>query len=146
MTQPLQFILWRSNPEDELQTFLLNTVVYGTASAPFLATRCLAQLAIENKNLFPYASEVIKRDFYVDDLLTGGSSISEVVELQQKVFSILSTAGFQLRKWKSNEPTIVQYFNSKNLTNDKHFFGSSEASKVLGMFRSCKNDAHFHSI
>lgn len=138
--KPLQLILWRSNPEDELQTFSLNTVVYGTASAPFLTTRCLVQLAIENKKLFPHASEVIKRDFYVDDLLSGGNSISEVVELQQQVSSILSTAGFQLRKWKSNEPTILQHLNSKNLTNDKYFFGSSEASKVLGMFWSCKKD------
>ncbi|XP_046807533.1 uncharacterized protein LOC124420043 [Lucilia cuprina] len=40
-----QLILWRQNPSDSLNVFRLNTVTYGTASAPFLAIRCLIQLS-----------------------------------------------------------------------------------------------------
>lgn len=32
-------ILWRSNPSEPLKEYQLNTVTFGTAAAPFLATR-----------------------------------------------------------------------------------------------------------
>ncbi|XP_060531501.1 uncharacterized protein LOC132705087 [Cylas formicarius] len=86
---PLQLILWRADPMYELQTFSLNTVTYGTASAPFLATRCLKQLAIEYESLNHHASRVISKDFYVDDLLSGADSFEEAVRLCQEVSSIL---------------------------------------------------------
>jgi len=35
----LQRILWRKTPDQPITTYLLNTVTYGTTSAPFLATR-----------------------------------------------------------------------------------------------------------
>ncbi|XP_011707947.1 PREDICTED: uncharacterized protein LOC105462795 [Wasmannia auropunctata] len=41
----LQRIIWRFNDKDPIQVFELNTLTYGTASAPFLATRCLKELA-----------------------------------------------------------------------------------------------------
>jgi len=37
----LQQILWRESPEEEVKLFELNTVTYGTSSAPYLAIRCL---------------------------------------------------------------------------------------------------------
>jgi hypothetical protein len=36
----LQKILWRKTPDQPITTYQLNTAVYGTASAPFLTTRC----------------------------------------------------------------------------------------------------------
>lgn len=36
-----QQILWRDNSEDDLSTYQLNTVSYGTSSAPYLAIRCI---------------------------------------------------------------------------------------------------------
>jgi len=55
----LQRILWRSNPEDPVEIFELNTVTYGTASAPYLATRCLMELANENEQRWPEISKII---------------------------------------------------------------------------------------
>lgn len=43
----LQRILWRFNSNDDLSQYALNTVTYGTASASFLATRCLHQISID---------------------------------------------------------------------------------------------------
>jgi hypothetical protein len=45
----LQRILWRKTPDQPITTYQLNTVVYGTASAPFLATGCLQQLIEDEK-------------------------------------------------------------------------------------------------
>ncbi|KAK9752865.1 hypothetical protein QE152_g3865 [Popillia japonica] len=51
--RPLQRILWRSNPDDPIQVYNLNTVTYGTASASFLAIRSLMQLGIDCKASHP---------------------------------------------------------------------------------------------
>lgn len=40
-----QRILWRQSANDKLKTYELMTVTYGTASAAYLATRVLNQLA-----------------------------------------------------------------------------------------------------
>ncbi|XP_055530425.1 uncharacterized protein LOC129721651 [Wyeomyia smithii] len=44
---PLQRVFWRIDPSCRLRVLELTTVTYGTASAPFLATRALLQLAID---------------------------------------------------------------------------------------------------
>jgi len=48
----LQQILWRRSAEEPLRTYKLSTVTYGTASAPYLATRYLQQLAEDESKDF----------------------------------------------------------------------------------------------
>jgi len=67
----LQRILWRTDVNEKVQTFRLNTVTYGTSSAPFLAVRCLKELAIREEMKYPVAAKVLQTDFYMDDLITG---------------------------------------------------------------------------
>jgi hypothetical protein len=43
----------------------------------FLATRCLKQLAEDEGECFPRAAEVVMRDFYVDDLISGTGNVDE---------------------------------------------------------------------
>ena len=63
----LQRILFRRSPEEPLKTFELLTVTYGTASAPYLATRCLQQLAEDESkdlSLAPAAINLLATDFF----------------------------------------------------------------------------------
>ncbi|XP_043504903.1 uncharacterized protein LOC122525925 [Polistes fuscatus] len=76
-----QTILWRRQESDPVKTYRLNTVTYGTASASFLATRTLHQLASDEFNRFPRAAIALKEDFYVDDLLTGAHSSGTIKTL-----------------------------------------------------------------
>jgi hypothetical protein len=76
----LQRILWRYSPEEPIQEYRLTTVTYRTASAPFLATRCLKKLADDNEQQYPRAAHVLKHDFYVDDLLSGTSTIEDATD------------------------------------------------------------------
>ncbi|XP_077283287.1 uncharacterized protein LOC143909254 [Arctopsyche grandis] len=52
----LQRILWRTESSSPIRHFRLNTVTYGTSSAPFLATR---QVAEDSHNKFPQISKII---------------------------------------------------------------------------------------
>jgi len=54
-----QLIIWRETPQDPLQIYRLNTVTYGTASAPFLGE-------IYSDSL-PLASQALANHFYDDD-------------------------------------------------------------------------------
>ncbi|XP_033218210.1 uncharacterized protein LOC117173678 [Belonocnema kinseyi] len=103
----LQRILWRPTPKQPALTYSLNTVTYGMASSPFLAIRCLLQLAIENKFKNPTISRVIEQDFYVDDLLTCASSMQELKEIKENVTNVFQSGGFNLCRWITNEPSIL---------------------------------------
>ncbi|XP_055522948.1 uncharacterized protein LOC129717128 [Wyeomyia smithii] len=104
---PLQRIIWRNSPEDPLDTYELKTVTYGTASAPFLATRVLQKLADDEQNNFPEAASVLRKDFYVDDLFSGSSTETDAITLRNELETILARGGFQLRKWASNKPAVL---------------------------------------
>jgi len=69
-----QRIVWRESEVDPICDYRLKTVTYGTASAPYLAVKCLQQLAEDEKGDFPHAAKVILSDFYVDDLMLGEES------------------------------------------------------------------------
>ncbi|XP_054721417.1 uncharacterized protein LOC129231194 [Uloborus diversus] len=103
-----QKILWRQSSDEEVKEFRLLTVTYGTASAPYLATKCLQQLAVEESEKFPHASQVVKSDFYVDDLMTGAESVEEVIQLQQEIIEMLKRGGFEIKKWSSNEELVLE--------------------------------------
>lgn len=123
-----QRIVWRSNPEDAIQHFRLQTVTYGTTPGSYLAIRSLQQVAKEYENEFPRTSKIICRDFYVDDLMSGGQSIEEVQELQTQLNTILQSGGFHLRKWSSNSKAIASEVIKLNINDD-----STTSSKVLGI-------------
>ena len=94
--RPFQVILWRENNNEPVKEYELNTLTFGTASASFLATRCLYQLALDNKDKYPGACEVVQRDFYVDDLLTGASTTEQAIKLKREINLILQSGCFNL--------------------------------------------------
>ncbi|GIY18547.1 reverse transcriptase, partial [Caerostris extrusa] len=97
-----QRIVWRDSPFKPIQDFRLTRIAYGTASAPYLAVKCLQQLAIQEEQNFPLASKAALKDFYVDDLMSGANSTTEALDLQAQLIQMLSSAGLVLRKWASN--------------------------------------------
>ncbi|XP_067215149.1 uncharacterized protein [Linepithema humile] len=132
-----QQILWRKDDSTEVQEYQLNTITYGMASAPFLATRCLQQIAQEHAKDYPIASRIIARDFYMDDLLSGAESIQEAQELKQVLSELLIDYGFELRKWASNNKHIVQ---SKPEESFSIFLHEGKIPKILGLSWNSEKD------
>lgn len=129
-----QRILWRENPNDKLEHYTLNTVTYGTASAPYLAVRALHQTAHDLHDKYPNAAQVILRDFYVDDLLTGTNSISEAIQLHKEVTCILNSGCFHLRQWTSNNMEILKQISSHvPKADDVLYFFDRDVKKTLGL-------------
>ncbi|XP_063363566.1 uncharacterized protein LOC134652324 [Cydia amplana] len=133
----LQLILWRDQADQPVKIFQLNTVTYGMASAPFITTRCLKQLALECQD--EVTSNVIKNDFYIDDLNTGSSTVEELKYIYENVVKVLNSACFPLRKFRTNCPQILE--DQSGSTNCLDF--NNDAS-VLGLKWSPQADTlHF---
>ena len=103
----LQRIIWRESPADPISEYQLNTVTYGTASATFLAVRTMIQLARDEGHHFPLANQVLLRDFYMDDLLSGDDTIEKAVLIQSQITALLQKGGFNIRKWTSNSKALM---------------------------------------
>lgn len=69
-----------------MSAYALNTVTYGTTSAPYLAIKCLRKLGMDYKEINPRAANAILSDFYMDDLMTGGHSEEEVHTLAREIY------------------------------------------------------------
>lgn len=110
-----QRIVWRENLESEIQDFELLTVTFGTASAPYLAVRALNQISLDEGTNFPLASSKVLDSFYMDDLMTGCSSVEEGLEIYNQMKALLSKGGFELQKWSSNcEDLLKKIQNSED--------------------------------
>ncbi|XP_055645119.1 uncharacterized protein LOC129780856 [Toxorhynchites rutilus septentrionalis] len=98
----LQCILWRESPSEEVSVYELNTVMYGTKSAPFLATRTLKQLAMEEEQRFPIAARAVSEDTYMDDVLTGTDDVEEALRLRFELEKMMESGGFRLKPGKDD--------------------------------------------
>ncbi|XP_066253850.1 uncharacterized protein [Euwallacea similis] len=106
--QDYQKILWRVNSRDPVSVYRLNTVTYGTSSAPFQATRYLVELARQNENTYPRTSEIMKHSFYMDELLVSLNSEEEALNVYKELNKIMEQATFKLRKWAYNSGTQLK--------------------------------------
>ncbi|KAJ8876007.1 hypothetical protein PR048_023915 [Dryococelus australis] len=60
-----QYILWFPTPEDDT----------------------VQQLALDETHQFPQASQVLLRDVFVDDIVTGSSSVEKAIQLKDELWS-----------------------------------------------------------
>lgn len=130
----LQRILWRKSPDQQLKTYELSTVTYGTASAPFLATRSLNKLAEEEFDKYPRAAEILQRDFYVDDALSGSNNLDDALQLQEELIALLNGGSFPLKKWCSNHPALLEAVPPDDREMQLPLeFNKEESIKTLGL-------------
>ncbi|XP_058448881.1 uncharacterized protein LOC131428841 [Malaya genurostris] len=139
--RPLQRILWRSKRDEPLSTFELQTVTYGFASAPFLATRTLQQVVQDEGSHYPAAVDVVKHDFYVDDLLSGASDVQSAIRRCKEVSAMLASAGFPLKKWASNSVEVLAEIPEEDLAlSPLHDLQDEQSVCTLGLVRQPKSD------
>lgn len=138
--QKYQKIVWRPSPDQFLQDYALSTVTYGTKAAPFLAMMTLRQLATDEGHKFPIAAKALAEQFYMDDLLSGSHNIETAKQLQSDLLELLKSANFNLRKWSSNEKSLLEHVNNDSKTQENFDFRHQESTKALGLVWVPKSD------
>ena len=99
--------LWFKDPDDlntEIVHLKFTRLVFGLRPSPGISASTIqhhldSQVTEEFK---PHFTELLKKSFYVDYLVTGKGSEARVLELCWKSKSLMQRGGFNLRKWKTN--------------------------------------------
>ena len=85
----------------------MKRLTFGVTSSSFVATETLRQVAKDFDVESAVASEIVLKDFYVDDLLTGTNNLDEAIILRSQLNVLLERGGFLLRKWRSNSKDLL---------------------------------------
>jgi len=136
-----QRLLWREN--GEIQTYQINTLVFGISSSPFLAIRTIQKLADDEGLTFPRAAKILKSHLYVDDLLSGAESINEARAMRQEITTLLAKGGFSIRQWASNDRRIIDDLENEAL-HTNFILNGNHTLKTLGMSWSAQDDKLYY--
>ncbi|XP_064551498.1 uncharacterized protein LOC135437490 [Drosophila montana] len=123
-----QCILWRQSQHQKIQIYKLDTVTYGTKPASFLSVRAMHQLAMDEQKTFPIGSDIVKRDFYADDLISGAKG------------------NFRLRKWCSSDTAVLQNIPAEDRETLLKFDDGSDITKTLGLVWDPASDCFLFSF
>jgi len=103
-----QRLVWRENPQQPLQDYRMTRVTFGVSAAPYMAIRAFHELANRVQLTHPHASQVIKEEFLVDNLLSGGHSLDQAIQLKEELLQVMEVGGLKLLKFMSNSEALMQ--------------------------------------
>lgn len=138
-----QRIFWYH--EGAIRVFELNTVTFGVSSAPYLAIRTIHQLADDERSRYPRAAEILQRDLYVDDLLTGSDSLEDILRARNEIIAVLKRGGFNIRQWASNHEHALDDLDEKVL-NLHLATEDGSVLKTLGISWASQHDQLVYSV
>ncbi|XP_059217646.1 uncharacterized protein LOC131994782 [Stomoxys calcitrans] len=145
--RPYQRILIRPGINDPVRDFQLKTVTFGINCAPFLAIRTLLQLASDTEDQFPKVADILRGETYVDDILSGGFSIDEAIDAQNDLKTVLSSAGFPLKKIAANDSRLLSQVAKEDLLDSEFLqFDESSSTKTLGVKWNAMSDKFSYSL
>ncbi|XP_055716675.1 uncharacterized protein LOC129810293 [Phlebotomus papatasi] len=134
-----QRFVWRESPDERLKDLRFRTVCFGVKSSPYLATRSLVQLAMEEGEKYATAAQVIQNNFYIDDCLVSAPSVSHMEIIKNELIEVLKSGGMELSKFNSNVPEIMQH-TSENILPLSEVPISDQQTKTLGMIWCPRTD------
>lgn len=116
--------------QDNIQEYRFCRVPFGIISSPFLLGATI------EAHLGTYTSDKaskLKRDIYVDNIVTGTKDESEAIELYKDAKSIFNDASMNLREWLSNSDVVNKCVSTSDRAEIKE-------TNVLGHIWNNKND------
>ncbi|CAB4039144.1 PREDICTED: uncharacterized protein LOC100197852, partial [Paramuricea clavata] len=106
----LRFLWYDLQAEDEqVVIYRFLRVVFGITSSPFLLNGTIRRHLSNYLEKEREIAQRVKDDLYVDDLVSGCNKLEEGKALYDRSKAILSEAGFNLRKWVTNDKELAGY-------------------------------------
>nr|XP_054770423.1 uncharacterized protein LOC129278240 [Lytechinus pictus] len=106
----LRFLWW---PEGDLtqhpKAYRMCVHLFGGTWSPSVCSFALRHTAEEHRADFSSkVLDVVSRNFYVDDCLVSCKTESDAIDLVAKLMLLLNKGGFQLTKWVSSSPDVIE--------------------------------------
>ncbi|GFX74906.1 reverse transcriptase domain-containing protein [Trichonephila clavipes] len=109
--------------------------MFGVNVSPFLLSATIKHHIENYREQYPAATEMLDTCLYVDDVISGADDISQALKVSKDAETIMKNASMKLRKWNSNDQTLMRTWEKEGLeTHPRHPDDSSKipSSKVLG--------------
>ncbi|XP_050054711.1 uncharacterized protein LOC126549477 isoform X2 [Aphis gossypii] len=104
-----QHILWRRSPHEQLEQ--------------------------DNGPEFPLARQFLRSYTYVDDIIAGADTREGILKVQCQVVGLLQKGCFQLSKWASNCPEVLEGIAKEDCASNPYYEPHSGlAIKILGLY------------
>ena len=120
------------NPDSNLQVFRFTSVPFGTASSPFMLHATIDLHLCKYQS--PVSEEDIRRNIYVDNIISGLDTEAQLIQYYTQARHIMSQANFNLRLWATNSTTL-----QKIATADKSIDANTTVH-VLGLLWNTSTD------
>ena len=146
----LSFLWW---PEGDMskppQTHSMQVHLFGGTWSPSCCSFALQQTAIQYGTEFTKeASDVVKHNFYVDDMLKSYASTEEAIKVSNEVKEMLCHGGFRLTKWMSNNKEVLQSFPEEERAKEVKDLQLQElpTQRALGVYWNAATDTFSFNI
>ena len=126
---------WKAPGSDDTVVYRFTRALFGLTCSPFLLNGVLRVHLKSWETKRPKLVEEIRKNLYVDDLMSGGATIAEVKEKKSRAIEIFEDATFRLHKWHSNvkELESPSHNDQEEVTFAKQELGdSTPRAKLLG--------------
>ena len=107
----LRFLWYRKSPDGTTTKLIhlrFRRLVFGLKSSPSILGYVINEHLGKFENVQPEIVKLLKNQLFVDDLAGGANSVEEGFQLFESSKEILKTGGFNLRKWKTNNSTLLK--------------------------------------
>ena len=122
--------------DGEVVSYRFTRVLFGLTSSPFLLNGVLCAYLDHWAKSHPHEAEELRKSLYVDDIITGGTTVAEVQQKKDNVLKILHDGQFKPHIWASNDPNLDlgAQATDEQLTSAKTQLGAQAGeSKILGL-------------
>ena len=90
----------------EVETLRFTRALFGLSTSPFLLGGVTEQHLQNMQSGHPRVVDEIRRSLYVDDLISGGTTVENTQRLKKSCVAIFGEAKFDLHKRHSNNPAL----------------------------------------
>ena len=105
----LRFLWWDGDVEEQAVAFKTLVHIFCAKSSPCCTNKALLQTADDNESKYGKdVADVVRRSFYVDDLLKSTATIEKAKELALKLVDLLARGGFRLTKFMNNRKEVLR--------------------------------------
>ncbi|XP_055306863.1 uncharacterized protein LOC129571126 [Sitodiplosis mosellana] len=135
-------ILWRDDPSEEIREYGMKRLTFGTNYAPCGAIQTVRDLAETNEPTYPEAAKIIKKDIYVDDIISGSHDLPSALRLQKEIIEIFKSGCFDVKKWASNTNELLEVVPPEDReVSIPLSLNPDKTVKTLGIYWNSKSDA-----
>ena len=116
-------------------TLRLTRAPFGSAPSPFILGGTLGEHFDSQQEEYPETVAELKKNVYVDDVISGGDSEKQLVKFKSESIEIFKKGNFSLHKWHSTIPALEDNVQPPGMqTYAKETLGTAPTEmKMLGL-------------